>query len=50
MISTVADDVQVNENSNLEFATSEKQEARSFLRERFLRVITGIVGMKLYLL
>ncbi|XP_046142257.1 gem-associated protein 7-like [Osmia bicornis bicornis] len=44
MISTVADDVQVNENSNLEFATAEKQEARAFLRERFLRVITGIVG------
>ncbi|OAD56258.1 Gem-associated protein 7 [Eufriesea mexicana] len=28
----------------MEFATPEKQEARAFLRERFLRVITGIVG------
>ncbi|NP_001127920.1 gem (nuclear organelle) associated protein 7 [Nasonia vitripennis] len=27
-----------------EFATPDKQEARAFLRERFLRVITGIVG------
>ena len=27
-----------------DFATAEKQVARAFLRERFLRVITGIVG------
>ncbi|XP_014214449.1 gem-associated protein 7 [Copidosoma floridanum] len=27
-----------------DFSTPEKQEARAFLRERFLRVITGIVG------
>ncbi|XP_066600862.1 gem-associated protein 7-like [Prorops nasuta] len=27
-----------------DFTSPEKQEARSFLRERFLRVITGIVG------
>ncbi|XP_003701739.1 gem-associated protein 7 [Megachile rotundata] len=46
MISTTAEDVQTKENSNLEFATPEKQEARAFLRERFLRVITGIVGKK----
>lgn len=32
------------ENIELDFSTSEKQEARAFLRERFLRVITGIVG------
>lgn len=32
------------ENVELDFSTSEKQEARAFLRERFLRVITGIVG------
>lgn len=31
-------------NIELDFSTSEKQEARAFLRERFLRVITGIVG------
>lgn len=28
----------------LEFASLEKQRARAFLRERFLRVVTGIVG------
>lgn len=33
-----------NVDANLDFATVEKQEARAFLRERFLRVITGIVG------
>lgn len=31
-----------------DFATPEKQEARAFLRERFLRVMTGIVGKKLF--
>lgn len=42
------DNIQLNENdTNMEFATPEKQEARAFLRERFLRVITGIVGRKL---
>ncbi|XP_076752851.1 gem-associated protein 7 [Xylocopa sonorina] len=45
MTATVEDNVQLNENNtNMEFATSEKQEARAFLRERFLRVVTGIVG------
>ncbi|XP_011882232.1 PREDICTED: gem-associated protein 7-like [Vollenhovia emeryi] len=29
---------------DLPFAAPEKQEARAFLRERFLRVITGIIG------
>ncbi|EZA61289.1 hypothetical protein DMN91_012618 [Ooceraea biroi] len=33
-------------STELEFATLEKQQARAFLRERFLRVITGIVGKK----
>lgn len=32
--------------TDLEFATAEKQRARSFLRERFLRVVTGIIGKK----
>ncbi|KAG7205503.1 hypothetical protein KM043_007485 [Ampulex compressa] len=32
------------EESKPEFATEEKQRARAFLRERFLRVVTGIVG------
>ncbi|XP_033224998.1 gem-associated protein 7-like [Belonocnema kinseyi] len=27
-----------------DFATAEKQVARAFLRERFLRVVTGVVG------
>ncbi|CAK9802708.1 Gem-associated protein 7 [Anthophora quadrimaculata] len=45
MTGTVADSAQSNENNTtLEFATPEKQEARAILRERFLRVITGIVG------
>ncbi|XP_026672599.1 gem-associated protein 7-like [Ceratina calcarata] len=45
MTATVEDNVQLNENNVTEdFATPEKQEARAFLRERFLRVITGIVG------
>jgi len=30
--------------TDLAFATPEKQETRAFLRERFLRVITGIIG------
>lgn len=30
--------------TDLELAILEKQKARTFLRERFLRVITGIVG------
>jgi hypothetical protein len=28
-----------------DFSSVENQEARAFLRERFLRVVTGIVGM-----
>ncbi|XP_058799265.1 gem-associated protein 7-like [Phymastichus coffea] len=31
-------------NSTNDFASPEKQNARAFLRERFLRVITGIIG------
>lgn len=31
-------------NSEQDFSTPEKQEARTFLRERFLRVITGVIG------
>lgn len=32
------------ESAVLDFATPEKQQARAFLRERFLRFITGIIG------
>ncbi|XP_076247240.1 gem-associated protein 7 [Calliopsis andreniformis] len=47
MTGTVEDNAKLDENeTTLEFATPEKQEARAFLRERFLRVITGIVGKK----
>lgn len=46
MTGSVEDSTHLNDNINVEFATPEKQEARAFLRERFLRVITGIVGMK----
>jgi hypothetical protein len=28
-----------------DFSSAENQEARAFLRERFLRAVTGIVGM-----
>jgi hypothetical protein len=28
-----------------EFSSAENQEARAFLRERFLRAVTGIVGI-----
>lgn len=48
MTGSVEDSTHLNDNINVEFATPEKQEARAFLRERFLRVITGIVGMKLH--
>lgn len=34
--------------TNLGFATPEKQQARAFLRERFLRIVTGVVGKKFY--
>lgn len=34
------------ENVKLNFSSPENQEARAFLRERFLRIITGIVGKK----
>ncbi|XP_003489116.1 gem-associated protein 7-like [Bombus impatiens] len=44
MTGSVEDSTHLNDNINVEFATPEKQEARAFLRERFLRVITGIVG------
>lgn len=45
----MAEQDEINSGTNkpdLPFATPEKQEARAFLRERFLRVITGIVGKK----
>lgn len=32
--------------SDLAFATLEKQKVRAFLRERFLRVVTGTIGKK----
>ncbi|XP_076686483.1 gem-associated protein 7 [Andrena cerasifolii] len=45
MSSTIENNITLNKGSTiLEFVTPEKQEARAFLRERFLRVITGIVG------
>lgn len=48
-VEVIEDNSQLNENeTNMDFATFEKQEARAFLRERFLRVITGIVGMKYF--
>jgi hypothetical protein len=42
-----------NENGSMDekphlppgFSSVDNQEARAFLRERFLRVVTGIVGM-----
>jgi len=42
----ISQDSTVTRPADLEFATLEKQRARAFLRERFLRVITGIVGKK----
>jgi len=42
----ISEDSSVARPSDPEFATLEKQRARAFLRERFLRVITGIVGKK----
>ena len=45
MSSTIESNITLNAGSTvLGFVTPEKQEARAFLRERFLRVITGIVG------
>ncbi|KAL6434272.1 hypothetical protein ACFW04_006005 [Cataglyphis niger] len=45
MIEQTETDITSNANTAyLEFAAPEKQKARAFLRERFLRVITGIVG------
>lgn len=42
---TEQDEINSSTNeSDLAFATPEKQKARAFLRERFLRVITGIIG------
>ncbi|KAF3425097.1 hypothetical protein E2986_03665 [Frieseomelitta varia] len=47
MTNSVENNIQLNgNNTNMEFATTEKQEARAFLRERFLRIITGIVGKR----
>ncbi|XP_050455730.1 gem-associated protein 7-like [Cataglyphis hispanica] len=45
MIEQTETDITSSANTaDLEFAAPEKQKARAFLRERFLRVITGIVG------
>lgn len=47
----IEEDEETNVTSNTntpDFATPEKQEARAFLRERFLRVVTGIVGKKFH--
>ncbi|XP_029661880.1 gem-associated protein 7-like [Formica exsecta] len=45
MIEQMETDITSSANTaDLEFAAPEKQKARAFLRERFLRVITGIVG------
>jgi len=44
---TEHDEIKSN-RADLAFATPEKQEARAFLRERFLRVITGIIGKKAF--
>ncbi|XP_012531237.1 gem-associated protein 7-like [Monomorium pharaonis] len=42
---TEQDEINLSTNKpDLAFATPEKQKARAFLRERFLRVITGIIG------
>ncbi|XP_011707350.1 PREDICTED: gem-associated protein 7-like isoform X1 [Wasmannia auropunctata] len=42
---TEHDKINLNtDRADLTFATPEKQKARAFLRERFLRVITGIIG------
>ncbi|KAJ8669949.1 hypothetical protein QAD02_001208 [Eretmocerus hayati] len=38
------DDMNSEEPILPDFATEEKQKARAFLRERFLRVVTGIIG------
>ncbi|XP_076381935.1 gem-associated protein 7 isoform X2 [Megalopta genalis] len=47
MTDAAGDNMQLDEiDTNLDFAAPEKQEARAYLRERFLRVITGIVGKK----
>ncbi|XP_076662096.1 gem-associated protein 7 [Halictus rubicundus] len=47
MTDAVEDNMKLDENdTKLDFATPEKQAARAYLRERFLRVITGIVGKK----
>jgi len=41
-------DTSTAKTADLGFAAPEKQKARAFLRERFLRVITGIVGKKIH--
>ncbi|TGZ47586.1 gem-associated protein 7-like isoform X1 [Temnothorax curvispinosus] len=43
----MTDQDEINSSANkpdLPFASAEKQKARAFLRERFLRVVTGIIG------
>jgi len=42
----ISEDSAMTHPTDLEFASLEKQRARAFMRERFLRVITGIVGKK----
>lgn len=39
-----SDSTELEIDPKYNFATKEKQEARALLRERFLRVITGVVG------
>lgn len=34
------------DTTKFEYATAEKQQARAFLRERFLRVVNGLIGEK----
>jgi len=42
----MSEDISVKtEDAESNISSKEKQEARSFLRERFLRAITGLTGM-----
>ncbi|XP_024880198.1 gem-associated protein 7-like isoform X2 [Temnothorax curvispinosus] len=46
----MTDQDEINSSANkpdLPFASAEKQKARAFLRERFLRVVTGIIEVHL---
>ncbi|XP_012255945.2 gem-associated protein 7-like [Athalia rosae] len=45
MVGSDEAELKISESSvNHDFSTPEKQEARTFLRERFLRVISGVIG------